>query len=95
MPTEQAFQRPDGTFDTRGQLDLYCPHCGYTVDSTDYLVAGGQSGDGHCYACERDFQWEVEWEPVWTSTKPTGGQARRDGLRCDCIDCRHAREETT
>jgi hypothetical protein len=24
-----------------------------------------------------------------------GRQARRDGLRCDCIDCRHAREETT
>ena len=74
MPTEQAFQLPDGTFDTRYETDLYCPHCGYAVGSADYLAQNKQSGQGCCCACERDFHWEVEYEPRWTTTKPAEGR---------------------
>ena len=74
MPTEQAFQNPDGTFDTRNETDMYCPYCGFKVEETDYLHSGHESGDAHCYACERDFDWEVEYEPRWTTTKPAEGR---------------------
>jgi len=75
MPTEQAFERPDGTFDTRRQFDLYCPHCGYMVaDPTELLMGNEHRGIGCCSACEHEFWWTVEWEPWWTSTKPSEGQ---------------------
>ena len=63
----KARRNSDGSFDTRHETRLYCPHCGEEVeDAWDY-----QGGDGYeCYKCGEEYSFEREMVAYYTSTKP-------------------------
>lgn len=48
-----------------------CPYCGYRNDTTDWLVdlPNDNRFDQECANCQREFEVEVEFEPIYSASK--------------------------
>ena len=48
-----------------------CPYCGYENDTTDWLVdlPDDNCFDRECTSCQREFEVEVEFEPIYSASK--------------------------
>jgi DNA-directed RNA polymerase subunit RPC12/RpoP len=53
-----------------GTSEAVCPYCGYEVgDSWALYDQGTTSGNYECDECGKEFFWEVEFDPVFSTTK--------------------------
>ena len=50
---------------------IECPYCGYENDTSDWLVnlPDDNCFDQECENCEKEFEVEVEFEPIYSASK--------------------------
>lgn len=48
---------------------LECPYCGEIQDDTDFCP---EEGVWSCHFCEKDFEVEVEYDPIYSVRKIKG-----------------------